>query len=268
MRFPRLLLSLASVSAIALSLASPASAKELDANAIVNEALAQGSMGFQQGTATLDMTIVKKSGDKKVRTLEVKALRDKDGLLSSLIKFSKPAEVAGTAFLVKEKKGQLPDQYVYVPAARVVRRVAAGNATSSFFGSDFTFADLMPLPESDRDKVALKRLPDAEISGQKVHVIEVTPKVDGSPYGKLVLYVMQKQKLPLKIEFFDPAKKPLKTLVVKKLKKIKKPKPALLPIQVEMRNLQTGSKTIIDIRDPNPNAKLTKGDFTEEAMTR
>ena len=253
---------------LSLGVSPSASAKELDANAIVNDAMAQGAMGVQQGTATLEMTIVKKSGEKKVRTLDIKVLRDEDGLLNSLIKFTKPAEVAGTAFLVKEKKGQFPDQYVYVPAARVVRRVAAGNATSSFFGSDFTFADLMPLPESQRENVEMKRLPDGEIGGQKVYVIEVVPKVEGSPYGKFILHIQQEQKLPLKIEFFDPAKKPLKTLLVKKLKKVKEPKVALLPVEVEMKNLQTGSKTIIEIKDPNPNAKLTKGDFTEEAMTR
>jgi hypothetical protein len=240
-------------------------APELTADQIVDKALARGGVTMRQGTATLQMTIEGAKGDVKQRTLEIKAMKGPDGLTKSLVRFSKPADVAGISFLVIEKKDALPDQYVYVPAAKVVRRVAAGNAGSSFFGSDFAFADLMPLPTSERDKVSFARLPDADVGGQPVHVIEATPLVEGAPYGKLISYVHREHLIPVQIDFFDGKKQPLKTMKVKKLKKVKGD---LIPVELTMKNLQAGTKTTLIIEDPNPDAVLGDADFTEEAMQR
>jgi Outer membrane lipoprotein-sorting protein len=238
---------------------------ELSVDQIIDRALEKGMVGLKQGTATLRMDITNERQEVKSRTLEIKAMRSDDGLLRSMVKFQKPAEVAGIAFLVIEKKDALPDQYVYVPAAKVVRRVAPGNASSSFFGSDIAFIDLMPLPKSERDKVDMKRLPDTKVGDQPVFVIQVIPKVEGAPYGKLLLYVHQTHMVPLKIEFFDGQQKPLKTLKVKKLKPLAG---SFLPVEATMKNLQKGTQTDLIVMDPDPNAKLGPSDFTEEAMQR
>jgi hypothetical protein len=242
-----------------------AQADKISADDIINKALEKGNVGFSQGTATLKMDITNARGEVKSRTLDLRAMKDDAGLVRSLVKFTKPAEVAGISFLVLEKKDALPDQYVYVPAAKVVRRVAAGNSSSSFFGSDFAFVDLMPLPPSERDKVAVTRLPDQKVGGQLAYVIEAIPKVEGAPYGKLVTYVHQKHLIPLKIDFFDDKMKPLKVLKVRKLKKLQG---ELVPIELVMRNVQVGSQTLLTIKNPNPKAKLSPSDFTEEAMQR
>lgn len=242
-----------------------AATDDLTVDQIVDKALAKGNVGFRQGTATLKMDITTERGEVKSRTLELKAMRSDDGLVRSLVKFTRPAEVAGISFLVLEKKDALPDQYVYVPAAKVVRRVAAGNASSSFFGSDFAFADLMPLPPSQRDKVDLKRLDDSDVGGQPTYVIEAIPRVEGAPYGKLITYVHKKHLIPLKVDFFDDKMKPLKSLKIKKLKKLQG---ELIPVEMVMKNVQKGSKTVLEIKDPDPAAKLSPSDFTEEAMQR
>ena len=124
----------------------------------------------------------------------------------------------------------------------------------------------MPLPASQKDSVKLTRLPDVEVGGRKTYVIETVPTVDGSPYGKVISYIDQKSLVPLKVEFFDPSKKPLKTLRIKKMKKMKDG--SLLPVVLQMKNVQKGSKTILEIQKPNPRAKLSDSDFTEEAMQR
>ncbi len=231
---------------------------------IVQKALDKGAVGFKEGTATLRMTIVTTKGDAKERTLDIEAMRGDDGMLKSMVKFTKPADVNGTAFLVLQKKDALPDQYVYTPKMKVVRRIAAGNATSTFFGSDFTYGDLMPLPMSTKDKVQIDRLDDSDIGGQPVYVLKVTPKIDGSPYGRVIAYVHKKFLVPLKIEFFDNAGKALKTLRVRKLQKVNGEQ---VPVDVEMKT-ESGSRTELEIEKINPAAKLTEADFTEEAMQR
>lgn len=240
-------------------------APELSAQQIVDQALSQGIVGFEQGTATMRMVITNARGEVKDRTLAVKARKTKAGEFNFLVKFEKPAEVAGIAFLVKEKKAALPDQYVYIPAAKTVRQVAAGSANASFFGSDLTYADLMPLPVDEKGNVQMKRLPDAKVGGIPVYVIEVLPKVQGSPYGKVVVHVHQKAMMPLKVEYFDPDMKALKTLSMKKLKK---QDGRLVPVKLQMKNVQKGSKTVLTLMNVDQKAKLSDADFTQEAMQR
>ncbi len=244
--------------------AAAAPVAEPNAEEIAQKALAKGAVGFKQGTASIQMNIITAKGEAKARSLEIKAMRGTDGLLRSLVKFTTPADVNGTSFLVVEKKDALPDQYVYVPKAKVVRRIAAGNASSSFFGSDFTYADLMPLPMSEKDKVAIVKLPDGDVGGQAVYVLEITPKIEGAPYGKLIAHVHKTLMVPLKIEFFDNAKAPLKTLRVKKLQKVNGEQ---VPVEVEMK-AETGARTELTLEKVDPTAKLTEADFTEEAMQR
>ena len=264
----RTLTALAAACALSLVTTSAAyaqkGAKELAADEIVEKALSKGAVGFRQGTATIKMTIVSAKGEAKERTLDVKAMRGEDGMLKSMVKFTKPADVNGTSFLVVEKKDALPDQYVYVPKAKVVRRIAAGNASSTFFGSDFTYGDLMPLPMSEKDKIKIEKLEDAEVGGQPVHVLEVTPKIEGAPYGKLVAHVHKEFMVPLKIEFFDPKMAPLKTLRVKKLQKVNNEQ---VPVELEMKAVN-GARTELVLEKVDPQAKLLESDFTEEAMQR
>ena len=113
-------------------------AKELTAEQIVDKALASGLFSFKEGQAVLEMEITQASGRVRNNTLSMKLRKTKDGLAQTMVRFEKPAAVKGTSFLVRERKGQLPDQFVFVPATKVVRRIAAGNSTRSFFGSDLS----------------------------------------------------------------------------------------------------------------------------------
>ncbi len=235
------------------------------ADAILKKAFGKSMFGTSQGTASIHMVITSPEGQQKERVILFKARSEAEGQLQYLMKFEKPADLKGTAFLVKERKGQLPDQYVYIPATKTVRRIAAGNATSSFFGSDFIYADLLPYPADKKDQVSVKQLPDQQLDSQSVYVIEVTPKLAESPYGKLLIYIEKAQSLATKIDFFDKANQPLKTLKIRKLQKVEA---QLVPVDIEMKNLQTKSSTTITVDNINPKAKLSANDFTEAAMQR
>ncbi len=55
-----------------------------------------------------------------------------------LLKFTAPADVAGTAILVKDTA----TMYIYLPQYDRVRRVATSNRKQTFLGSDFSFDDM------------------------------------------------------------------------------------------------------------------------------
>ena len=247
-----------------LLLTHPARA-ELSADELLDKAFDESSMGLTKGTAKLKMQIFNARGEVKERTLSAKGMKNKEGLTRSLIRFDAPAQVRGIAFLVVEKAGSLPDQFVYVPAVKVVRRIATASATGSFFGSDFTYADLMPLPKEERSKIALKKLEDQKVGKEDAYRIEITPTVEGGPYSKVVGYIHKKHLVPLKMEFFDKKSKHFKTLLVKKLKKVKG---KMIPMTLQMKNEKKGTKTILEILELDPSAKLSETDFTQEAMQR
>ncbi len=245
-------------------LAAAQTKPELSGEAILKEAFKDGASGFQKGSALLEMTVTKASGKSRSRTMSVKALKNpKTGLLKTLVRFEAPSTISGTSFLVLQKKNDLPEQYVYIPATQVVRRIAASGANKSFFGSDFNYIDLMPMGSENQDKVSIQRLPDSEVGGQPVYVVEVSPKVMGSPYKKLITYIHQEKNTPLKMEFFDPQGALLKKLVMQKMKKLNG---KLVPVEMKMSNVQKGSNTVIVIKESNPEAKLSDDMFTQEAM--
>ncbi len=245
-----------------LVLPSSAAAKELTAKQIADKAMAAGLFSFKEGQAVLEMEITQASGRVRNNTLSLKMRKTKEGLAQTMVRFEKPAAVKGTSFLVRERSGQLPDQFVFVPATKVVRRIAAGNSTRSFFGSDFSYADLMPLPPEEQSKADLQRLDDAKVGGQTTYVVQMKLPPE-APYGKVVFYVHQKHLLPIKISFMDREEKPFKELVMKKLKKVQG---KLIPVEMVMKNIQKGSKTVLRIKDMDNKAKLSDADFTEAAM--
>jgi len=116
---------------------------ELAAEDRLKNAYEKAFLGFEQGQATIRMIIEDTlTKSKKDRTLELKANVTKNGSSSFLVKFLKPGDIAGTAFLVKNRKGHGRVQYIFLPALNIVKPVASGNAASSFFDSDFLYGDL------------------------------------------------------------------------------------------------------------------------------
>ena len=69
----------------------------------------------------------------------------------SLTRFTYPADIAGTGFLVWEHKGagtgtkeeaKEDERFLYLPSLARVRRIAGSEAQESFVGSDFTYEDI------------------------------------------------------------------------------------------------------------------------------
>ncbi|MEW5853805.1 MAG: outer membrane lipoprotein-sorting protein [Myxococcota bacterium] len=248
--------------------ASAAPGKVMSAQDIVTVAFDRNGSFYTNVKAGLRMTLTTAKGEQKVRDLEIRGIRTADGSVRTLVRFRSPADVAGTTFLVMQNPSGPPDQYLYLPNLKKVRRIAAGQASQSFMGSDFTFLDMSPVPAARADEVSYNRLPDAEIGGQPVYVVEVTPKLQGSPYSRVVVHVHKEHLIPLKVEFFDAVGAPLKTLSVKKLKKLKSSDGSkVVPLESEMRNLQKGSATVMSLEDVDLEAKLNPEDFTPAALS-
>jgi hypothetical protein len=60
----------------------------------------------------------------------------------TLIRFTAPADIRGTGFLVWEQPGADDERFLFLPSLGRVRRIAASETQESFVGSDFTYEDI------------------------------------------------------------------------------------------------------------------------------
>ena len=151
------------------------------------------------------MEIVSRSGKVKERELSIYSFRMPDGLSKGLIKFTGPADIRNVGLLTWEQpKDKDDDQWLYIPAARRVKRIASGGKKNAFMGTDLAFEDLRP---ENLDAHNYKLVKSESVDGHDCHVIEATPSTSKeekeSGYGKRVFWVRKDILVTLKTEFYD-----------------------------------------------------------------
>ncbi|MEW5850402.1 MAG: outer membrane lipoprotein-sorting protein [Myxococcota bacterium] len=229
---------------------------------IIKAAFDRNVLGFSAGQATLKMEIHTPKGDIRLHDLEVQALKSAEGLARTIVRFRSPDEVAGTAFLMRQRELGPPEQYVYLPKFQKVRTVTATQLYNKLLGSDFSYIDLTPIP-TDPSQVRLKRLSDVKIGGFDTYAIEATPLVPGSPYSAITAYIRKDVLVPVRLEFRGLDGRIVKVLNVKRMRMEGK---SLVPIEVEMKNVVEGSQTLLKVESVNLGAGLKDEDFSAEKL--
>jgi hypothetical protein len=168
----RMLIGLATVVA-ALAFAAPeALAQAQDPKEIVQKYRYRDD--GDNGTSDVTMTLIDAGGKQSVRKLRVMEKdRGKDKL--QVMFFLDPPDLKNTGFLTVDydDAGKEDDQWLYLPALRKSKRIASTDKSSSFLGSDFTFADLTLMNVSDYE---YKLASTSKVNDVAVWVIEAKPK--------------------------------------------------------------------------------------------
>lgn len=96
--------------------------------------------------ASMRMRLFDRQGRVRERALTLLAIKGGPGRPvpadRSLIRFTEPADIRGTGFLVWEQPGADDERFLYLPSLGRVRRIAASETQESFVGSDFTYEDI------------------------------------------------------------------------------------------------------------------------------
>ncbi|MCF6291381.1 MAG: outer membrane lipoprotein-sorting protein [Desulfobacterales bacterium] len=143
--------------------------------------------------ADMTMLLIDKQGHARRREIKVFS-RDQGKDQWRLQFFQSPADVKGTGFLSHDYYGGKPDddQWLYLPALHKIKRIASSDKSSSFMGSDFSYADMT---RRVLDEWHYKILKESEVGGQPVWLIEAVPVdrtvADRYGYEKSVLFVRQ-----------------------------------------------------------------------------
>jgi hypothetical protein len=95
---------------------------------------------------SIRMKLFDKQGRARERALSLLTLRGGAGRPvpgdRTLVRFSSPADIKGTGFLVWETPNGDDERFLYLPSLGRVRRIAGAETQESFVGSDFTYEDI------------------------------------------------------------------------------------------------------------------------------
>lgn len=195
------------------------------------------------------------------RTLRGKlyATRDK-GLARISIRITAPANVAGAAYLVRERGGgQEDDMFVYLPGVGRVKHITGAFANGSLLGTDFSYADAKLIQNAFRGANGKLEAP-GEIEQRPVNVLSLRPQSPKtSAYSAIRIWVDQQTCIPLKADFYQGG-------TVRK--QLSAPVAGLTPSgkywflsQIDMRDLKEGSHTTIKVGSAAAAPELGSGLF-------
>ncbi len=141
----------------------------------------------------------------------------------SIMFFLEPANVKDTGFLTYDfdDGSKDDDQWLYLPALKKVKRIAAADKSGSFMGSDFTYADMSSPDLDDYDYTVMK---EVDIDGHKAWQILSKPRteaeVERTGYTQSVLFVRQDNYVVLRSVNWVKQGNRQKYMEVKKLEQI------------------------------------------------
>jgi len=216
---------------------------------------------------TQGMTLVSKSGDTKQRKIVRYTLTGSGDLSKILIRFLAPRDVENSGLLTWEAKDGNDDQWLYLPATKKAKRIASSGKKNRFMGTDFAFEDLRP-ENLAAHKYAV--LATEAVDGQPCWVIEAVPantkQAADSGYSKRKLWVRQDNHYTVKREYYDKRDKLEKVQTDRKLRNVKAS--VWRADEVEMHDMQAGTKTIVAVEKRELDKGLKDSLFTEAELAR
>ncbi len=212
--------------------------------------------------ARVTMRLVSRDGKERLRELTMtrRDLQD-GGEQRYFMYFHRPPDVRDMTFLVWKYPGKDDDRWLYIPALKLVRRVAASDKRSSFAGSDFSYEDVSGRqPGEDTHKL----IREEKAGARDTYVVESAPKDPGSvDFGRKLSWIDKATGLPLKEEYYDRRGDLARVFTAEELKEIQG---FWTVTKRVMKNVQSGHWTEAVFADVRYNQKLSPDLFSERAL--
>jgi len=231
----------------------------------IAEEVERRDQGFGDSETEITMHLTSTDGRTRERrltwqTFEVLDPNEGD---KSLTVFHEPRDIAGTAFLSFTHIQQSDDQWLYLPALKRVKRIAAANQTSSFMGSEFAYEDLL---SDEVEKFDYRWISDEPCGELICFVLERAPRYENSGYSKQVIWIDQSDYRPMRIEYYDLRDRHEKTLTFDAyqlyLDRFWRAH------EMHMENHQTEKRTVLSFESYEFQTGLTEQSFEPSALRR
>lgn len=229
--------------------------------AIVQEADKRDT-GWQDSSSTLTMTLTNRHGDQRLRKMRSRALEVPGDGDKRLIIFDYPPDMRGTGFLTFSHRARDDDQWLYLPSLKRVRRIASGNKSNSFMGSEFAYEDIAA---EDIGEYSYRWLHDEACGEHSCFVVESFPlDTRNSGYSRRISWIDQEYYYTVKVDYFDRKGKFLKTLTFQGYRQHLDQ--YWRPDTMEMINHQNGNSTRLDWDSYRFRTGLKDSDFTHRNL--
>ncbi|MBS1271261.1 MAG: hypothetical protein MAGBODY4_00390 [Candidatus Marinimicrobia bacterium] len=231
---------------------------------IMERMLNQSTWDDMQATVTL--TLKTSRGETRVRTIDFYSKESQDGDTRMLMRFTDPADVEGTGFLMIEHDNGEDERYLYLPALRRVKRIAASGSGGNFMSSDFTYYDIGSPELEDWNYT---RQADTTFAGQKTFVIECLPKTDqireDTGYGKIIRFILQDKLNNVKSVYFDESLQRKKVLDVKEYTEVNG---VDFESNMVMHDVQIDHTSIMEFDDIQTDTGIPEDFFSQRYLQR
>ena len=214
------------------------------------------------------MVITARSGSTSERVIDQYSKDDANGNSRTVIVFQSPSSVAGTRFLTIENAARANDQWIFLPSAGRVRRIAAAEGSGSFIGTDFSYDDIASVNRrTDLDNHRLVR--EETLNGRACYVIESVPKDSSYQYSRMIIWIDKENFVNHRAELYDRRGNQVKLLEILELRDFQG---RLTPVQTRMTTIAAGTSTtliseIVRYDDNIPEIVFTT-EFLETGRTR
>ena len=257
------------VAAIGLSsFAFPVHADELTGREVMEQVAARDD-GIQV-TRTLTMELTDRRGKTRVRTTH--GFRKYfGGEKRTVLFYTSPANIKDTAFLTYDYPDATidDDQWLYLPAARKIRRISASDRGDYFLGTDFSYEDIKNENKPNLADYHHKRLGIEIIDGAECIVVEGIPVSDKVSrelgYGRVLTWVDPTFWMPRKSEFWDIKNNPLKIIHVKDIRLVDG---IWTSHEIHAENYKTGHKTRFSFSDVDYKSEVKDSWFETRQLRR
>ena len=225
--------------------------------------------GWGDVTVEGKMTLKNKAGRESIRQfrstiLEASSAGEGD---QSIITFSKPRDVRGTALLTHSKIEPEDDlQWIFLPAVKRVKRISSSNRTGKFVSSEFSYEDLGSEEVADNDHTWIEDRACVHDARTTCAVVESRPKNKKSGYSKRISFIDLDEYRVHQIDFYNRRGDLEKTL---KFRDFRRYENRFWRAHVMiMVNLQTGKSTRLSWDDYRFSNGLTQRDFTPQRLPK
>ena len=225
--------------------------------------------GWGDVTVEGEMVLKNKAGNESVRKFRSTILEAADASEGdrSIITFSQPRDVRGTALLTHSKIEPDDDsQWIFLPAVKRVKRISSSNRTGKFVSSEFSYEDLGSEEVADNAHIWLEDAACAHDGALTCAAVESRPKNKRSGYSKRVSFIDLDEYRVHQIDFYNRRGDLEKSL---KFQDYKQYEGQFWRAHVMiMENTQTGKSTRLSWGDYSFRKGLTERDFTPQGLPK
>lgn len=207
-------------------------------------------------TAVMEMTITDSRGRTRNRTMKMWSHTEGDES-SSLIVFTEPGNVSGTAFLTIRENGD-SSQKLYLPSVGRVQTITSGERGDRFMGSDFTFEDLGDQQAEDYEFVWLEEQ-------DSVYRVRAN-KPESEQYDYVEFFIDRERYTLNKIHYFNSSGEMIKRLEAEDFKQVSDS--LWSPSKMTMYDLRDERNTQITWSDREINVSIPDWRFSERGLRR